>query len=261
MVKKIFHLNCATLNPFFGTVICHCLLLDTDKGLILVDTGLGKKDIEFSKLRLDFKFRKFVNPILEINETAYHQIQQIGYKVEDVRFIILTHLHEDHIGGIDDFPNATLITSNVEYDNVFNSKKVRLGYNLKQISGNYKWLKIELNKIHWNNFDTGEIFEDNNDIMLIDLKGHSSGHCGVVININGKILFHCGDAYYDKKSIKYGTNKTPFQYKLLQSIVTANKKDRADTESKIRNLYLTSNDKIEFCCSHDKNEFEIMKSK
>jgi len=261
MVRKVIHLNCATLNPLFGKIICHCLLLDTDQGLVLVDTGLGKKDIELPKLRLDFLFRKFANPILDANETAYYQVQQIGYKVEDVKFIILTHLHPDHIGGIDDFPNATLITSKTEYDNAFNSRKARLAYNLKQISGNYKWLKIEFDKMQWNNFDAAEIFKDNADIRLIDLKGHTNGHCGVVINYSEKILFHCGDAYFDRNSIKHGTKRTSVPFKFFQSIVTANKKDRVNTEWKIRNLYSTSNNEIDFFCSHDKSEFEIMKSK
>ncbi|GAB2816880.1 MBL fold metallo-hydrolase [Ferruginibacter profundus] len=261
MINKLFHLNCATLKPLSGKIICHCLLLDTDKGLILIDTGLGKKDINSPKSRLDLLFRKMVNPVLNINETAYHQIQQLGYHAEDVKFIILTHLHEDHIGGIDDFPNAILITSAVEYENTFHSKKVRFRPNLKQISGTYIWLKIELTNTKWNDFETGEIFKDDKDILLVDLKGHTDGHCGVLLYFNGHILLHCGDAYYDRKTIKYGTSKTPFQYQLLQAIVTANKKDRADTEKKLRTLYLKNNNKTEFFSSHDETEFLRMKNK
>ena len=54
MIYNIHHLHCGTMcpvcGPLFGQnrftakVICHCLLLETDQGLVLVDTGLGVQD-------------------------------------------------------------------------------------------------------------------------------------------------------------------------------------------------------------------------
>ena len=39
---KVHHLNCGTMNPpATASVVCHLLLVETDSGLVLVDTGFG----------------------------------------------------------------------------------------------------------------------------------------------------------------------------------------------------------------------------
>lgn len=36
---KVHHLNCGTMNAFGIALLCHVLLVETDDGLVLVDTG------------------------------------------------------------------------------------------------------------------------------------------------------------------------------------------------------------------------------
>lgn len=38
---KVHHLNCGTMNAFGIALLCHVLLVETDDGLVLVDTGFG----------------------------------------------------------------------------------------------------------------------------------------------------------------------------------------------------------------------------
>ena len=43
---KVHHLNCGTMRmPTVPTLVSHVLLLETDAGLVLVDTGFGLEDI------------------------------------------------------------------------------------------------------------------------------------------------------------------------------------------------------------------------
>src|SRR3954447_15217306 len=79
-------------------MVCHCLLVETDDGLLLVDTGVGPKNT------LPLPFLAITNPTLDIAETAARQVVQLGYKVDDVRHIALTHMDLDHAGGLRDFP-------------------------------------------------------------------------------------------------------------------------------------------------------------
>ena len=54
---RVHHLNCGTLCPHGrrllageggllepAEVVCHCLLIETDDGLVLLDTGFGVED-------------------------------------------------------------------------------------------------------------------------------------------------------------------------------------------------------------------------
>lgn len=105
---KIQILNCFTCNARFpreletGTV---CLLVETDQGLTLVDTGLGLDDYAHPTWFTQF-FRIITSMPFDPQEAAINQIQRLGYKPEDLKHIILTHMHFDHCGGLPDFPHA-----------------------------------------------------------------------------------------------------------------------------------------------------------
>ncbi len=43
---KVHHLNCGTIKTPGAPMVCHVLLLETDRGLALIDTGFGLLDCE-----------------------------------------------------------------------------------------------------------------------------------------------------------------------------------------------------------------------
>ena len=62
MIHKIHHLKCGSMcpvcAPLFGQkgwkaeIVCHCLLVETDRGLVLIDTGFGLQDYLHMQQRL-----------------------------------------------------------------------------------------------------------------------------------------------------------------------------------------------------------------
>lgn len=109
MIYKIHHLHCGSLCPYcaplFGQqglkaeIVCHCLLVETDKGLVLIDTGLGIQDYLHPQKRLGSIISKFGTIQNNLNLTAIAQIQTLGFKPTDVKHILVTHLDFDHAGG------------------------------------------------------------------------------------------------------------------------------------------------------------------
>jgi hypothetical protein len=44
---KVHHLNCGTMYPLgSGVLVCHVLLVETDNGLVMIDSGFGTKDCD-----------------------------------------------------------------------------------------------------------------------------------------------------------------------------------------------------------------------
>ena len=49
---KVHHLNCGTMDPpATAQMVCHVLLIETDNGLALVDTGFGSHDCAYPARR------------------------------------------------------------------------------------------------------------------------------------------------------------------------------------------------------------------
>ncbi len=74
---------------------------------ILVDTGMRSADRAMNIHKLG------PHSIGEDNTLAA-QLARFGYKPEDIKTVLITHLHYDHAGGCEDLPNARIIVQRSE---------------------------------------------------------------------------------------------------------------------------------------------------
>jgi hypothetical protein len=61
---KVHHLNCGTMNIPTAPLVCHVLLVETDNGLVLVDSGFGSHDRADPAGRVG-PTRHFVRPLFD----------------------------------------------------------------------------------------------------------------------------------------------------------------------------------------------------
>jgi glyoxylase-like metal-dependent hydrolase (beta-lactamase superfamily II) len=189
-------LNCASMSPWWprwhvGGV---CLLVDTDQGPVLVDTGLGIHDHEapfrmVKFFRLDFGIR------YAPEETAVRQVAARGIRPEDIHHIVLTHLHFDHAGGLPDFPWAQVHLHRKEYEALQHPGKwiERFAYDPKDFIHLPRWELYECATEKWFDFDAIPLpFSPR--MYLIPLFGHTSGLCGVAIQDGTGWLLQASDA-------------------------------------------------------------------
>lgn len=120
---RVHHLNCTTIHtnlPYPG--VTHCLLIEGEDSLTLVDTGFGIRDYASPSRHVELFIR--VNGIpRDIDETAVSKVTKLGFKPEDIRRIVLTHLHLDHVGGVVDFPWGEVHVLKTEFESAINPRK------------------------------------------------------------------------------------------------------------------------------------------
>ncbi len=199
---SIYHLNCGPLRPHFVRInsLTYCLLVQTNDGFVLVDTGFGTRDLtEPSFLMRAFGWLLRVPHDLEI--TAVKQVEKMGLNREDVRHIVMTHLHPDHAGGLPDFPNAQVHLHALELETSRHpALTVQRFYDRSHWQHGPRWVPHQEPKEgggKWFGFDSIPIQPGlSPDIRLIPLQGHTYGHCGVAVETPNGWLLHCGDGTY-----------------------------------------------------------------
>lgn len=144
-----------------------------DKGYILFDTGYST---DIYKTGIKGKLYNALNPVFVKEEDHIdQQLLQDGIKVEDVKYIILSHLHPDHIGGLQFFPNATFIVSKTTYEGYKKSKVRDLIFKQflpQDFDDRLEIIELETsNEIFKNRYD---LFNDGS-MILTELDGHTEG--------------------------------------------------------------------------------------
>lgn len=94
---RVHHINCGTMASPGAPIVCHVMVIETDNGLVLVDSGFGLQDCA-DPARIG-PSRRLLRPKLDVEETAAHQVEKLGFRRDDVRHIVTTHFDIDHIGG------------------------------------------------------------------------------------------------------------------------------------------------------------------
>jgi len=165
--------------------ICNRLLIvKTENRVILIDTGYGDKQSE------KYYHYKYIGEIKEITEA----LQEKGIAANEVTDVLLTHLHDDHVGGatrlegeevIEVFPNAHYWVSKAQWDWAhFPNMRERAAY----FPNNHK------------------VLEDSGRITLIEKEGehipgiwfriydgHTRGQIVPEINYNGRKVMYMAD--------------------------------------------------------------------
>jgi glyoxylase-like metal-dependent hydrolase (beta-lactamase superfamily II) len=236
-------------------IVCHCLLIETSTRLILIDTGLGLRDIETPQ-RLG-RVGSLLGIQKDRSKTAFEQVRAAGFSPADVTDLIPTHLDFDHAGGIEDFPGARVHISSAEYQAAFSgggSFLSRERYNAIRFSHEVKWQIYEEQKgANWNGFNCAPRLRDlPEEIVAIKLPGHTPGHFGVALRLDKKWLLHAGDAYYDSREL----TKSPMQIglSLFQKIAHVDYKTAMKTQQKLRALQ--SHPDVKIFCAHDPVELD-----
>jgi glyoxylase-like metal-dependent hydrolase (beta-lactamase superfamily II) len=262
---KVHHLDCGTMCPCGGLVpkkilpskiVCHCLLIEANNELILVDTGLGLQDIRDPQ-RIGI-MSNVAGVHIKHTKSAIEHIKNLGFSPRDVTHIIPTHLDFDHAGGIADFPHAKVHVSKHEFNAAFKSNSLRDQQRYKKLQ-NMKFSEWEIfdsfDGESWFGFETVRDLKGiSPEILLIPLFGHSHGQVGVAVYTNGKWLLHCGDAYYERSEIT-GKGDSSLGWKILQKIVNTDHDLALKNQKRLRELIYKNSHEVEIFCAHDTNEF------
>ncbi len=172
------------------TIPFSMFLIDHPKGLVIVDTGLNVDNLPEG-------MKKDVHSTPD--QRIDRQMVTLGYRPEDVKYVILSHMHVDHVGGMTLFPDATFIVRKEELRMAWWPESYEGGYSFTDYKDTrcYKYIQPR-------DDEEVDVFFDGS-LTLIDTRGHSRGHQSLIVNLpkTGRIVL-AGDAVQVGENLSKG---------------------------------------------------------
>ncbi|MEO0776067.1 MAG: N-acyl homoserine lactonase family protein [Bacteroidota bacterium] len=176
----------------------HCWLIEHPEGLILIDTGESARFHEKDHLACDpgagWVNQSILRFELSREQEIDQQLSRLGFCAEDVRWVVLTHLHIDHVDGLPYFPQAEILVSQTEYQNPYGAVLCHLPSWFKP-----RLIRAERSHPH---FAGAYYITAAEDVLLVPTPGHSYGHQSVILRSPQLDFCFAGDASFSEEQLR-----------------------------------------------------------
>jgi len=140
------------------------------------------------------------------DQTLVAALAALGVKPADVRYLVLSHSHADHVGNVDEFPQATVIMQRAEWDYAMSQPQ-------KPFSAEHKKELLEGDK---------DLFGDGS-LVVLSTPGHTPGHQSLLVHLRktGNIVLSGDVAHFQSN---WDNWRVPdFNYDKTQSLASMEK--------------------------------------
>jgi glyoxylase-like metal-dependent hydrolase (beta-lactamase superfamily II) len=131
------------------------------------------------------------------------QLRERGLSPDDVKTVVLTHLHSDHASGIGQFPDATFVVSSLEWEAAAGGGATD-GYMKRQFDHAFDYRLLDFEDDAADSFASFgrslDLFGDGS-MRIVFTPGHTAGHCSVVLRLRDRDVLIVGDAAYTESTI------------------------------------------------------------
>jgi glyoxylase-like metal-dependent hydrolase (beta-lactamase superfamily II) len=210
-------------------------------GVILFDTGYSSRFFTATERFPYSLYRKLTPVIYEDKQSAVNQLDALGIAAQDVKLIVLSHFHADHLGGLCDFPNAQFIYLQAAYDAVkhrhgFNA--VRVGYLSELLPSDFLARSLSIDETERlavpENFPFPRALDllGDGSLIAVDIPGHAVGQIGLWVSTEQQSVLLCADAVWSSRA--YREHRLPH---LLAGLIMSNRAQYRDSFERLCRLH------------------------
>jgi N-acyl homoserine lactone hydrolase len=203
----------STFTGFSFGATAGTIVVKHPAGTLLIDTGNSSHfDDEVSGYpffrRLTLKMLAGqLDPDVPLREL----LRLVNEDPDKVRWVILSHTHLDHSGGLMDLPRLPVVLSKEELQYAFDPRAQATGYVIPAHTQRFPSVDAPTLKFDAKPY---EVFDESADlygdgsVVVVPLRGHTPGSVGVFVNLDQqRRLFYVGDAVDDERGFEERVGK------------------------------------------------------
>lgn len=199
---------CPTEFPALAGLIVH-----PSEGAILFDTGYDPAFFT-ATAPMPERLYRWTTPVeLKPGHAAADQLHRYSLTPDDVRHVVISHFHGDHVAGLHAFPNAQLFCARAGAEQLTQGNRfarVRQGLlsalapaELHQRARFFEDMPSVALGHELKPFETGADLFGDGSLIAVALPGHCVGHWGLLIrDETGRKTFLVGDAAWSSGAIR-----------------------------------------------------------
>jgi N-acyl homoserine lactone hydrolase len=216
-----------------GEIAVPCFLIRHPKGDLLWDAGLGDR---FASIKEGSDAAPGVH--VTVPKTLVEQLQALDLTPKDVNFIAFSHLHWDHTGNANEFPDSIWIMNRIELDASLSLPPP--GGVLPETWNAYKNAKTEMID------NDHDVFGDGS-VMILRAPGHTPGHQVLMLKLqkSGTVILS-GDLYHLRINRQF--KRVP--------VYNTNRADTLASMSRIETILKNSGGRL--IVQHDPRDFRAL---
>ncbi|MEQ4720994.1 N-acyl homoserine lactonase family protein [Nonomuraea sp. B19D2] len=171
----------------------HAYLIDHPRhGLMLVDTGVnweqahdhdGYYDMTSRLLTERDEYRMSPGQDLRVH------LARLGYDAKEISTVFLTHVHDDHAGGLRYLPQATVVMDRRDWEH-----GVSYPHSFALVKDNFSFPAFDSGA--FGAFPASQDHFGDGSVILLPTPGHSPGHMCVLLRLDAGSVLFLGDTLY-----------------------------------------------------------------
>ncbi|MDF2709093.1 N-acyl homoserine lactonase family protein [Nonomuraea muscovyensis] len=183
------------------------------EGLVLFDTGQDRASVTdpgyFPGGITGVMYDRLARFEIAPEQTLTARLAAIGHDIRDVRIAVLSHLHQDHIGGLRELAHAEIVVSGREWDSLAEPLPELRGLLRSHIDvPGLRWRRVDPEPLADPSiapFASGHDLFGDGSLVLLPTPGHTPGSLSMLVRGPGRApLLMVGDVTYDTRLLEAG---------------------------------------------------------